>query len=461
MSHASTPPAPRPARPPRRAATPPPRSCRPRRPAAGPRVEAPATPGADTAEGPTPAPRPSRPARRSFGALVWRRLRRSIPGMLGLILVASCSSLGLRRLRRAGGPQGAERRLRAARQDLLLRPGGRGLGGGAGWRLLPVAFPIVERDEFDPVTYQPLIGPDYANPRPSRLFAPGCPYTVPRHPARPPPLRRRRRLAAPHPRHRQASAATSSPAGSSARASRSPSRSSPSRSSPSSARWPGSPRATRRPLRRLAPALRRDHPRLPAAPPLPGARHADPGHRALRAVPDLRGPRHRRPRLGAALPRGPGKTMALRQVDYVRAAIAVGASDGRIITRHILPNVMSHVIVAITLGIPTIVLLEGFLGFLGFAVKPPLISWGLMLQDAGTFSVIGSYPWILSPVGFVLRHGLRVQRARRRPARRDRPVLRAPPMTETSPPPSAADRRAATSASPSRSRAARSRPCAT
>ena len=96
------------------------------------------------------------------------------------------------------------------------------------------------------------------------------------------------------------------------------------------------------------------------------------------------------------------KTMALRQVDYVRAALAVGANDGRIITRHILPNVMSHVIVAITLGIPTIVLLESFLGFLGFAVKPPLISWGLMLQDAGTFSVIGSYPWILSPVGFVL-----------------------------------------------------------
>lgn len=97
-----------------------------------------------------------------------------------------------------------------------------------------------------------------------------------------------------------------------------------------------------------------------------------------------------------------GKTMALARVDYVRAAMAIGASDGRIITRHILPNVMSHVIVAVTLGIPTIVLLESFLGFLGFAVKPPLISWGLMLQDSQTFSVIGSYPWILSPVGFVL-----------------------------------------------------------
>ena len=78
------------------------------------------------------------------------------------------------------------------------------------------------------------------------------------------------------------------------------------------------------------------------------------------------------------------------------------SSDFRIITRHILPNVSSHLIVAVTIAIPTVVLLESFLGFLGFAVKPPLISWGLMLQDTGTFSVIGSYPWILSPVVFVL-----------------------------------------------------------
>lgn len=96
------------------------------------------------------------------------------------------------------------------------------------------------------------------------------------------------------------------------------------------------------------------------------------------------------------------KTMSMARIDYVRAAVAVGASDGRIITRHILPNVLSHVIVSVTLGIPAIILLESFLGFLGFAVKPPLISWGLMLQDAQTFSTLGSYPWILSPVGFVL-----------------------------------------------------------
>ncbi len=97
-----------------------------------------------------------------------------------------------------------------------------------------------------------------------------------------------------------------------------------------------------------------------------------------------------------------GKTLALARIEYVRAAQAVGATDKRIILRHILPNVLSHVIVAVTIWIPAIILLESFLGFLGFAVKPPLISWGLMLQDCANFSVLGSYPWILSPVGFVL-----------------------------------------------------------
>ncbi|MET3857397.1 ABC transporter permease [Rhizobium sp. OAE497] len=97
-----------------------------------------------------------------------------------------------------------------------------------------------------------------------------------------------------------------------------------------------------------------------------------------------------------------GKTLALARIDYVRAAMAVGATDRRIIFQHILPNVMSHVIVAVTLHIPSVVLLESFLGFLGFAVKPPLISWGLMLQDTANYSVIGTYPWILAPVGFVL-----------------------------------------------------------
>jgi peptide/nickel transport system permease protein len=96
-----------------------------------------------------------------------------------------------------------------------------------------------------------------------------------------------------------------------------------------------------------------------------------------------------------------GKTMVLARMDYVRAAIALGATDWRVVYRHIAPNLISHVLVSFTLTLPAIVLLESFLGFLGLAVKPPLISWGLMLQDAGSFAAIGSYPWILSPVGFV------------------------------------------------------------
>ena len=63
---------------------------------------------------------------------------------------------------------------------------------------------------------------------------------------------------------------------------------------------------------------------------------------------------------------------------------------------------MSHVILAVTLAIPKVVLLESFLGFLGFAVKSPLMSWGLMLPVTANYSVIGSYPWILSPAAFVL-----------------------------------------------------------
>lgn len=96
-----------------------------------------------------------------------------------------------------------------------------------------------------------------------------------------------------------------------------------------------------------------------------------------------------------------GKTLMLARMDYVRAAIAMGADDRRIILHHIAPNLMSHVLVSFTLSLPTIVLLESFLGFLGLAVKPPMISWGLMLQDVSGYSAIGSYPFILSPVIFV------------------------------------------------------------
>ena len=97
-----------------------------------------------------------------------------------------------------------------------------------------------------------------------------------------------------------------------------------------------------------------------------------------------------------------GKALVLREMDYVKSAIAAGASDGRIVVHHILPNVMSHVIVVATGMIPTFILTESFLSFLGVGIRPPMISLGLLLNAARDYQVLGSYPWLLAPVGFIL-----------------------------------------------------------
>ncbi|MEM7041847.1 MAG: ABC transporter permease [Pseudomonadota bacterium] len=97
-----------------------------------------------------------------------------------------------------------------------------------------------------------------------------------------------------------------------------------------------------------------------------------------------------------------GKTLAISQLDYVIAAEAVGARTPRIVLRHILPNVMSHVVVITTLMIPTVVLIESFLSFLGLGVQPPLVSWGLLLNAGKDLQNLGSYPWVLSPVVAIL-----------------------------------------------------------
>ncbi len=97
-----------------------------------------------------------------------------------------------------------------------------------------------------------------------------------------------------------------------------------------------------------------------------------------------------------------GKALVLREMDYVKSAIACGASDQRIIVHHILPNVMSHVIVVATGMIPTFILTESFLSFLGVGIKPPMISLGLLLNAARDYQVLGSYPWLLAPVAFIL-----------------------------------------------------------
>jgi peptide/nickel transport system permease protein len=77
-----------------------------------------------------------------------------------------------------------------------------------------------------------------------------------------------------------------------------------------------------------------------------------------------------------------GEALSLREEDYVRAAIANGASDVRILGKHILPNMLSTLIVQATVLIPAAIIGEAVLSFLGLGVQPPTTSWGVMLSDA-------------------------------------------------------------------------------
>jgi peptide/nickel transport system permease protein len=96
------------------------------------------------------------------------------------------------------------------------------------------------------------------------------------------------------------------------------------------------------------------------------------------------------------------KTLSIKTLDYIQAAESLGASRMRITTVHILPNVITHVIIVTSIMIPTVILIESFLSFLGLGIKPPLVSWGSMLNAAQNFQTIGSYPWVLSPVVMIL-----------------------------------------------------------
>jgi peptide/nickel transport system permease protein len=80
-----------------------------------------------------------------------------------------------------------------------------------------------------------------------------------------------------------------------------------------------------------------------------------------------------------------GEALSLREEDYVRAAVANGASDLRILTRHVLPNMMSTLIVQGTVAIPAAIIGEAVLSFLGLGVQPPTPSWGVMLADAQSY----------------------------------------------------------------------------
>jgi peptide/nickel transport system permease protein len=97
-----------------------------------------------------------------------------------------------------------------------------------------------------------------------------------------------------------------------------------------------------------------------------------------------------------------GQCYALKGREYVDATRALGARDGRIIFRHVLPNALAPIIVEATLRMATAILTEAALSFLGMGVQPPLASWGNMLTDAQSLTVLSQRPWLWIPPGIMI-----------------------------------------------------------
>ena len=92
------------------------------------------------------------------------------------------------------------------------------------------------------------------------------------------------------------------------------------------------------------------------------------------------------------------KLLALREEDFTTAAVLMGAKPARVIGRHLVPNFMSHLIASATLSIPSMILGETALSFLGLGLRPPITSWGVLLVEAQNINVVALYPWLMLPV---------------------------------------------------------------
>ncbi|MGA7259806.1 MAG: ABC transporter permease, partial [Stellaceae bacterium] len=96
------------------------------------------------------------------------------------------------------------------------------------------------------------------------------------------------------------------------------------------------------------------------------------------------------------------KLLALREEDFCTAAVLMGAKPARIIGRHLLPSFMSHLIASATLMIPGMILGETALSFLGLGLRPPMTSWGVLLNEAQNINVVALYPWLMLPVACII-----------------------------------------------------------
>jgi peptide/nickel transport system permease protein len=93
-----------------------------------------------------------------------------------------------------------------------------------------------------------------------------------------------------------------------------------------------------------------------------------------------------------------GRFLSLREEDFVTAAELAGAGQLRIIFRHMVPSFLSHIIAATTLAIPAMIISETSLSFLGLGLRPPAVSWGVLLQQAQNIQAVAISPWLLIPV---------------------------------------------------------------
>jgi peptide/nickel transport system permease protein len=89
------------------------------------------------------------------------------------------------------------------------------------------------------------------------------------------------------------------------------------------------------------------------------------------------------------------KLLALREEDFATAAVLMGASPARVIRKHLLPSFASHLIASATLSVPAMILGETALSFLGLGLRPPITSWGVLLNEAQNINVVALYPWLM------------------------------------------------------------------